>query len=757
MDKVFSALSMFLILLILASYIPLSEAHLGGISSPKLIVRVYLTYFWINGNADVDDVARGDSDLWLISIIKQYTHDTSPFVVGEKTVDEDDLDANGNYVYDKGDKRMRVLGLAGPLDSDKGPKKIVYTDVAYFHTQCEPLRPLDVYVHLVDSDNDDSDEYKFATKLVVKLFNTIFNFSGPFNTLVGEAISGVFSIFGSGGYDSAGVGSVNSWHPSLAYPVLRGNPKPGQMWNLGNPKQWKRGDIPPKGQTWVSDEGKVELKLNGKLSAIVWFRVSVYNTGIPCKETCKVIPKEKTEKTTGIKEAAVTKLPDSRKLGFKVKFNGNITTELVNLSLVASSMKVAKTSSITGGVLKKAQEGITSLGEHNDTIFGSLDLTGLDGIVNLSIISLNASARINEINVSLEVSKPQLGIVANKVDLDLFQGELPQIEAKGFSYSIYTPDELEYLSEVPVVLILGGPDAYQDVGDLVRSLLPEDKQQEMRDQSASFLLPNALSREGINQTVILVGGKDRYQTLEKVRDIMPFILEELSSKDSEPPQMVGCESIVASSISPHGIVAEVPYQAGGTDIAIYWNEPISEVSLGVSAKYNGETVPLPESIASIRVNGPVTTISLEEGVPKDLLLDLVNVRDTRGNILERPIQLELKLVGGEKYPYMILDVIGNESMGNTFFYYVRVRNLGDRSGSVYYELTQAPPPFINVEVEPETSTIPPGGLATFDISVAVGEEAVPGTYPFQVTFHLDSYEGTISHPLNLTVRVWMEG
>ena len=88
---------------------------------------------------------------------------------------------------------------------------------------------------------------------------------------------------------------------------------------------------------------------------------------------------------------------------------------------------------------------------------------------------------------------------------------------------------------------------------------------------------------------------------------------------------------------------------------------------------------------------------------------------------------------------------------------IRGRNLGDESGSVYYELTQAPPFFINVGVEPETSTIPPDGLVIYNISVAIGEEATPGIYPFQITFHLDSYEGTISHPLNLTARVWRRG
>ncbi len=746
-------LSLLLITLsILSTASPVEAQPKLGKSPPKLIVRVYLTYLWINNRADVDALGRGNSDLWLISIINEYGHGTSPFIIGEKTVDEDLLDVNGNNVYDKGDNRMRILELAGPLESDKGPKKIRYTDLAYNITQCEPLRPFDIYVHLVDSDNGNSDEYRFALKLLTKLFNGIFKTAGPFSKLVTEAMNGVFSVFGKGGYDSAGVGSVNSWYPSKAYPVLAGNPKKGQMWNLGKPKEWKKGDIPPPKETWVSEEGKIDIKLNGKLSAIVWFRISVYNTGIACKKSYSLVPSEKGEGAASIREATIKELPNG-KMGFQVKFHGNITGKPLNLSLKASNSRSTGEASIAGDMIKRSEGDSICIDEHNDTIYGLMNLSGLEGSVNVSITSYSGSLPVSKIeNITLYVHKPELAIVANEVDLDPLMDELPEIEAKGFHYSIYKPDEVGILSDVPVILILGGPDAYNGVGSLVRSLLPEDKQQEMRGGFASYIIPNAFSGGKVNQKVILVGGKDRYMTAETMRRIMPSIIEDLSAVDREPPYLVGW-NFYASSMAPEIATGTLE----GTNLTLYWSEPLSQISLGISARYGNTSVPLPRGSANVSISGAETRIYLAKGLPKDLIVSLGGIKDTRGNSLKKNVTLRLKVAVEEGYPYLMLKVVGNESVGRSFTYYVQIMNLGDSPGVVRYGVTQAPPPFIEVRVQPEMVMIPPQQANVLSIVVNVGEEAVPGTYPFQVTFYMDSYGGTRAHPLNLTVRVWTEG
>ncbi len=114
---------------------------------------------------------------------------------------------------------------------------------------------------------------------------------------------------------------------------------------------------------------------------------------------------------------------------------------------------------------------------------------------------------------------PEVVILANDIDWGIRGTHLAsQLEALGLSVKRVTADEFEAYKDSEIVLILGGPDAYDGVGAYVRQVLPLNEQNAIRKGERGMYVKTDVWKEG--QLVVVLAGEDRWQTSRKVKAYM---------------------------------------------------------------------------------------------------------------------------------------------------------------------------------------------------------------------------------------------
>jgi len=122
--------------------------------------------------------------------------------------------------------------------------------------------------------------------------------------------------------------------------------------------------------------------------------------------------------------------------------------------------------------------------------------------------------------------KPRVYVVANRIDLPLNMQVVKQGLYK-FRVRFTTPEALDKLESR--ILILGGPAAYEGVGELVKQLLTEEEQQRIweAEETGVIIAKRAVWYE--KQVIVVAAGRDRWATQRAVKELIAQIAEELAS------------------------------------------------------------------------------------------------------------------------------------------------------------------------------------------------------------------------------------
>jgi desulfoferrodoxin (superoxide reductase-like protein) len=120
------------------------------------------------------------------------------------------------------------------------------------------------------------------------------------------------------------------------------------------------------------------------------------------------------------------------------------------------------------------------------------------------------------------VEKPKAILLANEIDYTRAGRLVEFLEENGFEVIHIAASELDQYKIEELIIILGGPDAPDGVGDVVKSVLDEREQQLVRLGVHYFLEEDLWAP---NQKVFIFAGKDRDQTRDAHTKYMGRVLE----------------------------------------------------------------------------------------------------------------------------------------------------------------------------------------------------------------------------------------
>ncbi len=713
------------ILLILLLALPvLIPAESQARLPTKIIVRVHVTKLWLAENADTDPPGS-DPDLWLFTLVGQVGLGKSVRSFGERSIDPKEYDKDQNNVYDpKKDETLNPLELMG----GKG----VQDTVIYSSEQCKPIRPFSIYFRMIDSDKSGSDKPSFFDKVSDKLSGYL---KKSLAKGVGFIFNGMFSVLKElfkNDFDLVGVGQKLSWLPAKRFEVLRGSSSGD--WNTEKEgKAWKDGELPPPGKTWVSEETRVELRAGGKLGAIVWFRLEVYNTGESCATVKPKVKKEVEESKAAVESVEVTKGLEASKIRFKVTLENPIKDTDGNLSVVIEGKNYTQIYRIiiSKGLLTWEGEGLKLLDAGEKFVLWEFEVG--TGDANISFISQEGGRVVSSASLSARFPRPSIILVSNEVDRVGFDPLICGLRSEGLEFSIREPplslEELRGMASSTPVVIAGGPDAY-GVGELVRKLLPEDMEDMMRKE------PKVAKVEWLaEKPVYVIAGPDRYATRRALSSAVSLVVEEAAKNDKEPPFVVLGPEVFMSVNQETDI--------NRSEFLLSESAELRDFNLTYLAF--GREVLLPGS--RVIVEGRWIRLDLPEYRPENLILRGILV-DRRGN----EARVSLRFGSGSPVPFLVMRKVMEERISSlSKEFTLEAANLGGVHMMLRYAGTQQAPPFIKVEVVPESYLIEPNLSIPVYMRVTVNEGAPEGTYSFTVLF--ENVQAGIYLPLEVVVEV----
>ncbi len=124
-------------------------------------------------------------------------------------------------------------------------------------------------------------------------------------------------------------------------------------------------------------------------------------------------------------------------------------------------------------------------------------------------------------------TQPLVVILANSIDRELAGDLIDLLSFIGFEVQVVGAGELSTVADAPRIIILGGPDAYEGVGAIVRTLLNSSLQEAVRAPGASFIVAfRDVWADG--QVVVVAAGSDRYGTQRAHREGRQSLLEKVA-------------------------------------------------------------------------------------------------------------------------------------------------------------------------------------------------------------------------------------
>jgi len=107
--------------------------------------------------------------------------------------------------------------------------------------------------------------------------------------------------------------------------------------------------------------------------------------------------------------------------------------------------------------------------------------------------------------------RPRVVVVANSIDYSLAAGFLGFLEGRGLEVERVHPGEFERYRTEPFIVILGGPDAPEGTGEIVRELLTMAEGEAVREAGAQLVYVKR-DRWAEGQRIIIIAGSDRTNT-----------------------------------------------------------------------------------------------------------------------------------------------------------------------------------------------------------------------------------------------------
>jgi len=129
------------------------------------------------------------------------------------------------------------------------------------------------------------------------------------------------------------------------------------------------------------------------------------------------------------------------------------------------------------------------------------------------------------------LSSPLVVIVSNSVDIEAARQLNKALLKNGVSCFILRPDELWKMEYYPIdtVIFLGGPLAYEGIGEMVDSYLTEEEEASLMEEGAMGFFVKF--KEG--RRIIILAGNTRNETREAVTYFFERILDIVKSPISE--------------------------------------------------------------------------------------------------------------------------------------------------------------------------------------------------------------------------------
>ncbi len=173
-------------------------------------------------------------------------------------------------------------------------------------------------------------------------------------------------------------------------------------------------------------------------------------------------------------------------------------------------------------------------------------------------------------------------ILGNSIDMGLADDFLEGMRQLGFNVVSLHPSQFSTQRMADLIIILGGPDAYEGTGGIVRSLLNSSMMSEVRKRGASFLLElHDVWKEG--QTVLIAMGSDRNGTRRAYQQSYDRILSTIAPRLQLSGEIRIKGKVITSSLRL------------GPDVTVHLDGDTMIVSLGpleVTGKVVGECAAL---------------------------------------------------------------------------------------------------------------------------------------------------------------------
>jgi hypothetical protein len=126
----------------------------------------------------------------------------------------------------------------------------------------------------------------------------------------------------------------------------------------------------------------------------------------------------------------------------------------------------------------------------------------------------------DSVTFAISCSHPYVVLVANSIDYNLSQGFVDYLDDKGVQVIRASASDFEGYKDADNIIILGGPDALDGVGNITSQVLDEEEQEFLRAEGNRdmFIRGNPWYPKYSDKTVTVLAGSDRFETQKAVSE-----------------------------------------------------------------------------------------------------------------------------------------------------------------------------------------------------------------------------------------------
>ncbi|MFQ5800283.1 MAG: hypothetical protein ACE5HH_01005, partial [Candidatus Hydrothermarchaeales archaeon] len=124
----------------------------------------------------------------------------------------------------------------------------------------------------------------------------------------------------------------------------------------------------------------------------------------------------------------------------------------------------------------------------------------------------------DSVKLAIACAHPYVVLIANSIDYNLSRDFVDYLEGKGVEVIRASALDFEGYKDADTIIILGGPDALDGIGNITRQVLDEDEQEFLRIEGnrGMFINENPWYPRYSDKTVTVLAGSDRYETQKAV-------------------------------------------------------------------------------------------------------------------------------------------------------------------------------------------------------------------------------------------------